>query len=99
MWAEEAGRDPDKLGFVKQHNISVDADPAVAEKNAYAHWRNYYGPRWDISSAVIGNVEQAAEQLAAFKASDVPEITLALEPSSLDLKHLEQVWEASKGLR
>jgi probable F420-dependent oxidoreductase len=95
----EAGRDTSRFGFVKQHNVSIDKDPDLARKRAEDHFHGYYGPRYNIASTTHGTFDAVAEQLAGFGASDLPEITLALEPATLDTDHLAQVWEATKSLR
>jgi probable F420-dependent oxidoreductase len=98
-WVKEAGRDPDGFGFVKQHNVSVDADAERARGLAQAHWGRYYGPRFNVASAACGTVGDCASQLDTFLTSEAAEITLALEPSNLDLGQLERVWQAAEGLR
>ncbi len=96
----EFGRDPDKLGFVKQHNVSVYADPIKARDEAVDHFAGYYGPRWDVEGACdYGTLDEVKAKLAAFHESDVPEITLALEPSNLEIDHLERIWEATASVR
>ena len=99
-YATEAGRNPDELGFVKQHNISIAADHATAEKAALAHWGRYYGPRFNVESTTRGTPSQVADELLGFQATtDVAEVTLALEPATLDIGLLEAVWRATEGIR
>jgi probable F420-dependent oxidoreductase len=99
QWAGEAGRDPDRLGFVKQHNISIHSDPEEARRRAQAHFERYYGPRFNIASTTCGSFDQVRDELQGFKNTDAREITLALELPDLDIGHLEQVWKATEGLR
>jgi probable F420-dependent oxidoreductase len=98
-YAREAGRDPDRLGFVKQHNVSVHSDHDEAFRRAERHWKTYYGERFDVErNAVFGTVDECAAVLAGFAATTAPELTLALEPASLDLDELERLREATRGL-
>jgi probable F420-dependent oxidoreductase len=98
-FATEIGRNPDELGFVKQHNVSIDPDPEVAKQRAQTHFERYYGPRFNIASTTTGTFEQVKAELEGFRNTEAPEITLALETPYLDLRHLEQVWRASEDLR
>jgi len=98
-WAKENGRNPDELGFVKQHNVSIDPDPKLALERANKQWGLYYGDHFNLQSCAHGTPEAVAENLAAFAGSDLPSATLALEPATLDLTHLERLWEATKVLR
>jgi alkanesulfonate monooxygenase SsuD/methylene tetrahydromethanopterin reductase-like flavin-dependent oxidoreductase (luciferase family) len=97
-WASEAGRDPNALGFVKQHNVSIHTDPDEARRRAQHHFERYYGPRFSIASATCGTLEQVREALRGFLNTDAPEITLALELPDLDLSHIERLAEAVQGL-
>jgi alkanesulfonate monooxygenase SsuD/methylene tetrahydromethanopterin reductase-like flavin-dependent oxidoreductase (luciferase family) len=98
-WAAEAGRDLNTLGFVKQHNVSIDADPELAKQRAQEHFQRYYGPRFNIASTTTGRLEQVTDELAGFTNTDAREITLALELPNLDLGHLELLARATEGLR
>jgi probable F420-dependent oxidoreductase len=89
-FATEQGRDPDSLGFSKLQNVSLDADPARARQLAETHWQEYYGPSFNVEAATIfGTPEQCAEQLSAFEQASAPQVTVVMEPSSLDLRQLE----------
>jgi probable F420-dependent oxidoreductase len=98
-WATEAGRDPDSLGFVKQHNVSIDADPELAKRRAQEHFQRYYGPRFNIASATTGSLSQVTDELEWFTNTNARELTLALELPNLDLGHLELLARATEGLR
>jgi len=98
-WAAEAGRDPDTLGFVKQHNVSIDANPELAKQRAQEHFQRYYGPRFNIASTTFGTLGQVTDELAGFTDTAAREITLALELPNLDLGHLELLARATEGLR
>ncbi len=95
----EDGRDPDSLGFAKLHGVSVHRSRAEALARAQRHWQAYYGPKYDVeTSTIVGTPAECAAKLAAFTAVDAPEVTLALEPSSLDLDQLELLFETTRGL-
>jgi alkanesulfonate monooxygenase SsuD/methylene tetrahydromethanopterin reductase-like flavin-dependent oxidoreductase (luciferase family) len=97
-WAVEGGRNPDELGFVKQHNVSIDPNPELAKQRAQEHFERYYGPRFNIASSTTGTLEQVTQELEGFRKAEGPEITLALESPNLDLSHLEQIARATEGL-
>jgi probable F420-dependent oxidoreductase len=89
-FAQQQGRDPATLRFAKLHSISVHDDTASAIERAERQWKTYYGPRFNVEGSVIlGAPEACAERLRAFKAADTSEVTLALEPPTLDLDALE----------
>lgn len=91
-FATARGRDPSSLGFAKLHSISVHPDRAKALENAERHWKTYYGPRFNVESNVIlGAPEQCIERLRVFTQANTAEVTLALEPTSLDLDELERL--------
>jgi probable F420-dependent oxidoreductase len=95
--AEEQGRDPDKLGWAKLHNISVASDKAAAVELAETQWKSYYGARYNVEAGTIyGSPAECAERLKGFLATDAPELTLALEPAGLGLDQLERLKEASE---
>ena len=97
--AQENGRDPDSVGFAKLHGVSVDSTRAGALEKAERHWKAYYGPRYDVErSAIYGTPAECAERLSVFTGTDAPELTLALEPSSLDPGQLDLLYEATRGL-
>jgi len=98
-WAAAGGRNPDELGFVKQHNVSIDPNPELAKQRAQEHFERYYGPRFNIASTTTGTLEQVTQELEGFRKAEAPEITLALESPNLDLGHLEQIARATEGLR
>ncbi|WP_433555781.1 LLM class flavin-dependent oxidoreductase [Pseudonocardia xinjiangensis] len=97
--AEASGRDPDRLGITKVQGVSVHRDGRVALDRARRHWQRYYGPAFDVERSVIhGTPEQCAERLAAFTAADGRELTLILEPTSLDVEELDLLHEATREL-
>jgi probable F420-dependent oxidoreductase len=91
-FAKERGRDPSSLGFAKLQNISVNPDASAALANAERQWKTYYGPRFNVENSVIyGTPEYCAERLRVFTRAATSEVTLALEPASLDLVGLERL--------
>jgi probable F420-dependent oxidoreductase len=89
-FAQQQGRDPAALSFAKLHSISAHEDPTAALERAERHWKTYYGPRFNVEGSVIlGTPEACAERLHVFTQADTPEVTLALEPPTLDLDALE----------
>jgi probable F420-dependent oxidoreductase len=88
--AADAGRDPKTLSFAKLQNVSVAATTEQARATAEAHWKAYYGPRFDVEAATIyGTPEECKAKLAAFEGAACDEVTLVMEPAGLDLSHLE----------
>jgi probable F420-dependent oxidoreductase len=97
--ASEAGRDPDTLGIAKLHGVSVHHDRAQARALAERQWQSYYSPRFNVATSTIyGTPDEVAGRLSEFKKADAPEITLALEPPTLDLELLELLWETTKNV-
>jgi probable F420-dependent oxidoreductase len=91
-FARERGRDPSTLGFAKLHSISVHPDRAKALENAERHWKTYYGPRFNVEGSVIlGPPEACQERLSVFSGAETSEVTLSLEPASLDLDELARL--------
>lgn len=91
-FATEQGREPDSLGLAKLQNISVAPSTAEARELADGHWKTYYGPNFNVDAATIyGTPEACRERLEVFKQTSAPRITMALEPSSLDLGQLERL--------
>lgn len=94
-YLKDLGRDPAGFEFAKLHQVSLDRDPAAARANAERHWHAYYGPRFDIDKQVIhGTPAMVGERLKSFMAADSSEVTLALEPSTLEPSQLELLVEA-----
>jgi len=89
-FATEKGRDPDSLGFSKLINVSVNQSKNKAFDVAKEHWSEYYGPNFDVDkSAIYGEPDAVRAGLREFGEADTPEVTLILEPSSLDIAQLE----------
>ena len=98
-YATEQGRDPSTLGFAKLQGISVHPDRAVALENASRHWKAYYGPRFNVEgSTILGTAEECTERLAVFKQAPASAVTLALEPTSLDLGELERLQRTTEAV-
>ena len=92
--AREHGRDPDSLGFGKLINVSIDRNRERALALARAHWNTYYGPNFNVErSAICGEPDQVAAALREFGKAQTPEVTLILEPSTLDLEQLQLLAE------
>ena len=99
-FARAKGRDPDTLGFGKLINVSVNQSKDTAFDLAKAHWGEYYGPNFDVNkSAIFGEPDTVTQGLQAFCETDCPEITLILEPSSLDLGQLELLAKTTERLK
>jgi probable F420-dependent oxidoreductase len=97
--AAEGGRDPDRLGIAKVQGVSVHRDGKQAKERAHSHWQRYYGPTFDVDRSIIhGTPEECTELLAGFRKADAPEITLILEPTSLEPAELDLLWETAKSL-
>ena len=91
-FARERGRDPESLGFAKLQGISVHPDRSIALANAERHWKSYYGPRYNVeANTILGTPEECAERLSGFLGAAVSEVSLALEPPSLELRELERL--------
>ena len=98
-FAKEKGRDPETLGYSKLINVSVAETKAKAFDLAKEHWGEYYGPNFDVDkSAIYGEPEAVRAGLREFGEADTPEVTLILEPSSLDLAQLELLAKTTDGL-
>ena len=98
-FAVEKGRNPDSLGYGKLINVSVDQSKQKAFDLAKDHWGEYYGPNFDVDkSAIFGEPEAVKAALREFGEADTPEVTLILEPSSLDLEQLELLAKTTEGL-
>ena len=98
-FAVEKGRDPDTLGFGKLINVSVDTSKGKAFNMAKEHWSEYYGPNFDVDkSAIYGEPEVVRAGLREFSEADTPEVTLILEPSSLDIAQLELLAKTTANL-
>ncbi len=98
-FAKEKGRDPDSLGYSKLINVSVDQSKQKAFDLAKAHWGEYYGPNFDVDkSAIYGEPAAVKAALREFGEADTPEVTLILEPSSLDIGQLELLAKTTEGL-
>ena len=98
-FAKEKGRDPETLGYSKLINVSVAETKAKAFDLAKEHWGEYYGPNFDVDkSAIYGEPEAVRAGLREFSEADTPEVTLILEPSSLDLAQLELLAKTTDGL-
>ena len=98
-FAQEKGRNPDSLGFSKLINVSVAQSEDKAFTLAKAHWGEYYGSNFDVEkSTVYGEPGAVSAGLREFCEADTPEVTLILEPSSLDLGQLELLAKTTEGL-
>jgi alkanesulfonate monooxygenase SsuD/methylene tetrahydromethanopterin reductase-like flavin-dependent oxidoreductase (luciferase family) len=98
-FAKEKGRDPGTLGFGKLINVSVAETKSKAFDLAKEHWGEYYGPNFDVDkSAIYGEPEAVRAGLREFGEVDTPEVTLILEPSSLDLAQLELLAKTTENL-
>jgi probable F420-dependent oxidoreductase len=96
--AASRGRDPDSLGFAKLHGVSVHQNRDEARAIAEAHWKSYYGPRFDVETRIYGTPAECAAKLAGFAEADAREVQLILEPPSLDLNRLELLYQATENL-
>lgn len=98
-FAKERDRDPATLGYSKLINVSVAGTKQKAFDLAKEHWSEYYGPSFDVDkSAIYGESDAVRAGLREFGEADTPEVTLILEPSSLDLAQLELLAKTTENL-
>jgi len=98
-FAKEKGRNPDTLGYSKLINVSVADTKQKAFDLAKEHWSEYYGPNFDVDkSAIYGEPHAVRAGLREFGEADTPEVTLILEPSSLDIGQLELLAKTTENL-
>jgi alkanesulfonate monooxygenase SsuD/methylene tetrahydromethanopterin reductase-like flavin-dependent oxidoreductase (luciferase family) len=91
------GRDPDTVALAKLQGVSVHQDRAKATALAELQWQSYYSPRFDVdASTIYGTPDEVATKLSEFGNTDAPEITLALEPPTLDLDRLALLFETTQ---
>ncbi|HLF79454.1 MAG TPA: LLM class flavin-dependent oxidoreductase [Dehalococcoidia bacterium] len=95
--ASDLGRDPNTLALAKLQGVSVHPDRAQAKALAERQWQSYYGPRFSVDAATIyGTPDEVATKLSEFGNADAPEITLALEPPTLNLDLLALLFETTQ---
>ena len=95
----ERGRDPNTLGYGKLINVSVNNSKSTAFNLAKEHWGEYYGPNFDVDkSAIYGQPDTVRAGLRKFGEADAQEVTLILEPSTLELAQLELLAKATENL-
>lgn len=95
--AQVHGLAPDAIGVAKVHDVSVHADSDEARRRAAVHWQRYYGPSHDIeTSTTYGTPAECAEQLAAYRQTDVALVDMILEPTSLAVDELRLLAETVK---
>jgi len=98
-YAIEAGRDPSSLDFAKLIQVSVDGDREKALRLAYDHWKSYYGPNYDVERTLVhGNLSDVVSGLSNYLQANVSEITLILEPSTLELDQLHLLRDVAEKL-
>jgi hypothetical protein len=67
---------------------------------AERQWQSYYGSRFNVdASTIYGTPEAVATKLEEFTSADAQEITLALEPPTLDLELLALLFETTRDFR
>ena len=97
-FAQERGRDPSTLDFGKLILVSVDQDRGRALQLAQTHWKSYYGPNFDVERTLVyGEPEECAIGLQEYAKAETPEVTLILEPSTLDPGQLHLLHGVAKG--
>ena len=95
--ASEMGRDPDSVALAKLQGVSVHQNRAQAKVLAERQWQSYYSPRFDVdASTIYGTPDEVATKLSEFANAEAPEITLALEPPTLDLDLLALLFETTQ---
>ena len=88
--AEARHRDLRTLSFAKLQGISVAPSAPEAREQGERHWKNYYGPNFNIDAATIyGTPDDCRQGLAAFEEAACDELTLVLEPAGLSLQQLK----------
>ena len=91
-FAKEFGRDPRDLQFGKLLSVSLAQDRHEAIRLAESHLGPYYGGRFDIArDAVCGTPQEIAAGVRAFTEVDASNLTMILEPPTLDLDHLRRL--------
>ncbi|MQF83066.1 LLM class flavin-dependent oxidoreductase [SAR202 cluster bacterium AD-802-E10_MRT_200m] len=99
QYAIEVGRDPSSIDFAKLIQVSIDGNKQNALRLAYSHWKSYYGPNYNVERTLIyGNPNEVYIGLSNYLKADVPEVTLILEPSNLELDQLHLVREVAEKL-
>ena len=79
--------------------MSVNTSKSTAFTLAKEHWGEYYGPHFDVDkSAIYGQPDAVRAGLRKFGEADAPEVTLILEPSTLELAQLELLAKATENL-
>jgi probable F420-dependent oxidoreductase len=87
-------RDPATLAFAKLQSVSVAATTEAARETAEAHWKAYYGPRFDVEAATIyGTPDECRVKLAALEGAACEDVSLVMEPAGLSLAQLEMLAE------
>ena len=93
-FARDRGRDPEKLQFGKLLSVALGQDREEAYRMLEAHLTPYYSGRFDIErDAVFGTAEDVVRGVRAFTEVEAADLTMILEPPTLELGHLRRLGE------
>lgn len=98
--ARELGKDPEGLQFGKLLSVGIGKDRAEAYGLLESHLGPYYGGRFDIErDAVFGTPKEVADGVRRYTDVECRELTMILEPPTLELGRLKELGDAVLPLR
>jgi len=91
----ELAQNRDALQFGKLLSVGIGNNRADARASLESHLGPYYGGRFDIErDAVFGTAKDVAEGVRAFTEVECRELTMILEPPTLEIGRLKELADA-----